>query len=170
MSGRQIVLIGCLALLAIGLVIAGVLGYLLANLVEDPKGLKVTLDSPDFVSVGKAFDLNIKVENTRDQRALQVTSIDIADDFLGAFLVVSATPQILSSEDVFLDNSRSFTFEIDIPPGESRTFTFNLRPLEAGLHRGDVDVCEGMKFLTVMAQVYVNPEDGTSTEPAELIE
>jgi hypothetical protein len=53
------------------------------------------------------------------------------------------------------DNRRSFTFDVSLPPGESRTFTFRLRAEKPVLNRGDVDVCEGLRFITGMAQTSV---------------
>ena len=54
-----------------------------------------------------------------------------------------------------IDNKRSYTFDRPVKPGETARFVFKLRPVKAGLSRGDIDVCEGMRFLTTQAQTLV---------------
>jgi hypothetical protein len=44
---------------------------------------------------------------------------------------------------------------MQVPAGETRVFAWKLRGVESGMFRGDVDVCEGMQFLTSMAQTRV---------------
>ena len=42
-----------------------------------------------------------------------------------------------------------------IPAGQTNVFIFKLRAVKAGVFSGDVDVCEGQRFLTDTAQTEV---------------
>lgn len=52
---------------------------------------------------------------------------------------------------------------MELAPGESKTFTFNLRAHETGVFRGEVDVTEGMQFTSAVAQTEVGE---ASAQPA----
>ena len=145
---------GCVGLAALGLCIA--LGVWFSLVVQDPEGLRVFVDSPTDVSVGQTFDLAVEVTNERPTKMLEVSDIDLSYDYLNGFVVVRAEPSPRSREDnVPFDNSRTFTFDQSIPPGETRSFVFTLRAETPGIYRGDVDVCEGLGFTTAMAQTVV---------------
>jgi hypothetical protein len=119
------------------------------------KGAGVSIDGSTDVSVGETFELSVTVTNERPRKVLALSDIDIAEDYLAGFTVSTIEPSPRSSMHVPIDNSRSFKFDVRIPAGESRTFTFKLRAEKPGLYRGDVDVCEGARFTTVMAQTSV---------------
>src|SRR5687768_15258267 len=104
------------------------------------------------------FRLEVLVRNERPKEALKVDDIDIADDYLNGFIVVSTEPRHKSTMHVPIDNSQSFTFGQAIQPGQSNRFIFNLRAVKTGLFRGDVDVTQGMQFVTEMAQTLVKEE------------
>jgi hypothetical protein len=122
---------------------------------QDVKGVGVSVDGPTDVVVGQAFDLIVNVTNERPQKVLTLSDIDIAEGYLAGFTVSTIEPRPKSSRRVPIDNSRSFTFGVQIPPQASRTFTFTLRAEKPGVYRGDVDVCEGARFITGMAQTSV---------------
>ena len=85
-----------------------------------------------------------------------MSSIDISEDYLLGFVIVSTTPVPKSNMRIPIDASRSFIFELLIPPGETRDFSFRLKGVTAGMYRGDVDACEGLQFLTTLAQTKVS--------------
>ena len=156
-SGKKAALIGCgcLGLAALGLCIA--LGVWFSLAVEDPEGLRVSIGSPTDVSVGQTFDLAVELTNERPNKAFRLSDIDISYDYLDGFVVVSTEPSPKSSEDnAPFDNSRTFTFDQSIPPGETVSFVFTLRAETPGIYRGDIDVCEGLSFTTAMAQTVVS--------------
>lgn len=155
-NGKKAALIGCgcLSLAALGLCIAVGVWFSLA--LKDPEGLSVSIDGPTDAAVGQTFDLTVQVTNERPAKTFNLSDIDISYDYLDGFVVVSTEPPPQSSEDnAPFDNSRSFTFEQSIPPGESMPFVFTLRAETPGIYRGDVDVYEGMRFTTAMAQTVV---------------
>jgi len=58
-----------------------------------------------------------------------------------------------------IDDSRSFTFDVPVSAGTSRSFIFTLRAEKPGIYRGDVDVCEGTQIITEMAQTVVKEKE-----------
>jgi hypothetical protein len=126
---------------------------------QDVKGVGVSVDGPTDAVVGQTFELNVTVTNERPRTVLALSDIDIAEDYLAGFTVSTIEPRPKSTMHVEIDNSRSFTFGVKIPPGTSKTFTFTLRAEKSGLYRGDVDVCEGARFITGMAQTSVKKKE-----------
>jgi hypothetical protein len=89
---------------------------------------------------------------------LALSDIDIGESYLSGFLVVSTDPAPKSSMQLPFETGMSFTFDVSIPAGETQTFTFELRAESAGIYRGDVDACEGARFITALAQTNVKEE------------
>ena len=155
MNTKKAILIGCGAVTLLGLLaIAGVVMFF-GHIVKDVEGVAVTINTPMDVTVGETFKLAISVKNERKGEVLQLSDIDIADEYLNAFTVISVNPHPKSQMHVPIDNSLSYTFDRKIGAGKTEVFTWELRAEKAGIHRGDVDVCEGMQFVTSQAQTVV---------------
>lgn len=148
-------LIGCgvAAALCVALLVAFI-GFL-AYIAEDPKNITAVVDAPEQVQVGENFELKVEVANRRPKEAMALSDIDLGESYLAGFEIIGVEPTPKSSRHVPIDESRSYTFAVSIPPGTSRTFTFKLRAKTAGVYQGDVDVCEGLRFLTQQAQTRV---------------
>ncbi|MCC7072801.1 MAG: hypothetical protein IT383_15850 [Deltaproteobacteria bacterium] len=155
MSAKKIVALGCgIALVAVvGLVVMGALA--LSWLGKEPSGVVVVVDAPTEVRVGDAFPLKVTVTNQRPDERLGLSDIDVGEAYLRGFTLEIIEPTPVTTMHVPIDDSQSFTFNTPLEPGASRTFTFNLRAAQPGVYRGDVDVCEGMHFVTAMAQTVV---------------
>jgi len=155
MPSKKAIAWGCgIAVLVCLAGIAAILLFL-AYASQDVEGVGVSVNGPTDVLVGQTFELNVTVTNERPRRVLALSDIDIAEDYLTGFTISTIEPRAKSSTHVSFDNSRSFTFEAKIPPGTSKSFLFTLRAEKPGLYRGDVDVCEGARFITGMAQTSV---------------
>jgi hypothetical protein len=148
-------LLGCGLALVFGLAVIAALAWFFIYASKDPQSLRVQLGAPMEVKQGDTFDLAVEVVNDRKNKPLKVTSIDIGEDYLKGFLVVSTEPAAKGSQHVPVDDSRSFEFDVGVPPRRTNTFKFRLRARESGLFRGDLDVCEGTRFLTTMVQTDV---------------
>jgi len=155
MTTKNAILIGCGVVAGLGLILLVVVIFLVAHMAQDVEGISVNVQGPTDVAMGETFGLKVVVTNERAGKSLEVSSIDIAEEYLAGFSVISMDPEPASSTHIPIDESRSFAFNADIPAGESRTFLFNLRAEKAGLYRGDVDTCEGMRFISTMAQTSV---------------
>ena len=154
MNGRHI-LIGCGVFCAIGLLAAGVGVAFLWHVVEDPKGVVVSIEGPKTVALTEEFTVTVVVQNQRAKSVFDLTDVDISEEYLNNFLVLDTTPVATSNEHVPLVNKRSYKFNHPINAGESARFAFHLRPVKAGLYQGDVDVNEGMKSLSTQVQTLV---------------
>lgn len=155
MTSKKAIALGCG--IAAGVVLAGIAALVLFIVYasQDVKGVAMAVNGPQDVTVGETFKLEIVVTNERPRKVLALSDIDIGEAYLEGFTVSSTDPQPQSSMHVPFDNSRSFTFGVQIPAGTAKTFTFTLRAEKAGVFRGDVDVCEGTRFITGMAQTAV---------------
>lgn len=155
MKTKSVVLLGCglvlLCVLLLGLAGGGFFYYM----VQDPPDLLAWVESPDQVAVGDEFALKVFVVNERKTDSLKITSIDLGESYLDHFTVRETQPRAISSQHVPIDDSQSFGFNAVIAPGNTNVFTFQLRAANTGVHRGDVDVCEGIRFVTLMAQTKV---------------
>jgi hypothetical protein len=159
MKAKKALLIGCgsLLLLTLATLIAVVL--FLNNVSKDVEQVAVTVNSPADVVVGQTFDLEVIVKNQRSNKVLRLSDIDIAEIYLAGFTVSSTRPTAKSNMHVPISNSRSYTFDVPIAAGATETFIFTLRAEKPGIHRGDVDVCEGMRSITGMAQTVVKEKE-----------
>ncbi len=155
MTTKKAVLLGCgIAALAGFLAVAAVVGFIF-YVSQDVKGVAVAVNSPTDVVGGQTFELAVVVTNERPRKAMALTDIDIEEAYLSGFTVSSIDPNPKSSMHVPVANSRSFTFDTPIPVGGTRTYTFKLRAEKPGVHRGDIDVCEGSRSISTMAQTSV---------------
>lgn len=155
MSNKRLLAIGCgIVFLFCGALFLALVGFL-AYAIQDPEGVGLRVEGPDEVAVGETFDLRVIVTNERPSDSVALSDIDIADEYLAGFTISTVTPDAESSMHVPIDNSQSYTFNVSIPPGESREFVFSLRAEQEGIYRGDVDACEGARFITQIAETVV---------------
>lgn len=160
MKTWKAVALGCGALALIGIVVLIVGVVFVAHVSKDLEGVVVTVNGPpEGVQVGQTFDLEIVVKNERARKVLQLSDVDLAEEYLDGFTVSAIKPAQKSSMHVPVTNCRSFTFDVSIAAGASQSFVFTLKAEKAGLFRGDVDVYEGLRCLTTMAQTVVREKD-----------
>lgn len=156
MSTKNALFIGCGAVAFAGVLIfcSGVAWIIYAS--QDVQGTSVSITSPLDVKVGETFTMIVNVTNERDTNALRVSDVDISDAYLAGFVILSTDPVPDTTMHIPIDNSLSHTFDTSIAAGDTRTFAFTLRAEQAGIFRGDVDVCEGSRFITRTAQTVVS--------------
>jgi hypothetical protein len=152
---KKAIALGCGITALVAVVVIVVIVVFCVYVSKDVEGVAVAVNGPTPVAVGEVFDLEVVVTNERPRQALKLEDIDIAEDYLAGFTVCSIDPTPKSNKHVPIDNSRSFTFSVQVPARSARTFKFKLRAEKEGMFRGDVDVCEGARFITGMAQTVV---------------
>ncbi|MBI3097370.1 MAG: hypothetical protein HYY93_03860 [Planctomycetes bacterium] len=152
-----LIILAVVAAVIVTAVAAAVLFFV--HVSQDVEGVGVDVKSPATVTVGDTFDLVVTVRNTRTGKDLTVSDVDIGESFLAGFTISSVNPEPKSSMRVPIEGGQSFTFDARIPAGGSRSFTFRLQAEGAGIYRGDVDVCEGLRFVTRMAQTVVEEKE-----------
>ena len=155
MAVQKILRVGCGFVVGIAVVLVIVFGVCVYYGSQGLEGAAFTVKSPMDVRVGEVFDFVVEVTNARAEKTLELGDIDVSEDYLAGFTVVATEPEAKSSMHIPIDNTLSFTFDTSIPAGETKAFTFKLRAETAGMYRGDVDVCEGIRFTTRMAQTVV---------------
>jgi len=155
MSTTKIIALGCGIAALVGVLAVAAVVLFFVHVSKDVEGIAVAVNGPADVAVGQTFELEVTVTNERPRRVLMVSDVDIAEDYLAGFTVSSVSPTPKSNKHVPIDNSRSFTFGVQIPPRTAKSFKFKLRAEKPGLFRGDVDICEGARFTTEMAQTVV---------------
>ncbi len=155
MNTKHAVMLGCGLLLLVAVAaIAGVAGFLY-YFAEGVKNVSVDVNVPEEVVVGDVFDLEVTVSNDRAKQGLEVSDVDISEEYLAGFTIVSVMPKSKSNMHVPLANSRSYTFDLPVKHGETKTFSFKLRAEKPGIYCGDVDVCEGLRPVTAQAETVV---------------
>ncbi len=160
MTGKKACLLGCAAALLVVIGVVAVIIGLLVYVSQDVEGVAVSVQAPLDVRVGETFDLAVQVTNQRSGKVLKLSDIDVADEYLAGFTVLATEPAYKSSMHVPIDNSQRFTFATPISAGETQVFVFSLRAEKSGIFRGDIDICEGARFISTMAQTRVTAESG----------
>lgn len=155
MKTYQVVLIGCGALAAVVLMVAVAVTAFIWHVAQDPKDVSISVEGPTTVRLKEEFTVTVIVRNERPKTVFRLTDVDVAEKYLQGFLVLGTDPKYTSSMHVPFDDSRSYTFNRPVKPGDTARFVFRLRPFKTGMYRGDIDVCEGMRFLTTQVQTLV---------------
>lgn len=161
------ILIGCgiLALLGmIGLVLL-ILGVI--HMAQDPEGLEFKIEAPLEIPSGQTFQLVVHAKNTRAKKTMSVGDVDVSNDYLQGFSIVSITPKPKStmSTDLKIASIYSSTFNDKIPAGEEHTYTFTLKARKPGKYQGDVDIYVGMRSLTEVVETTVTDAKPTAAVP-----
>jgi len=154
-TGRKVAL-GCGIAAVVALVGAAGVGGCIAYVSQDPVGMSARVIAPHSVTNGETFELRVEVANHRSGKSMTISSIDVADEYLAGFKVMETVPPHRSVEHIPIDNSRSYTFEQKILAGQTNVFTFMLVARKAGDFAGEVDICEGMRLLTQIAETSVD--------------
>lgn len=155
MTTKKIIALGCGFVGLIGVLLVALFVLFVAHIAQDPENMRITVDAPTTVKQGQEFQLVVQVINDRSKGPLTVDSIDIGEDYLKGFAVVSCEPAFAASTKIPIDDSRSYEFKAPVPPGGTNQFVFKLQARQAGHFSGELDVCEGMRFLTMVVETQV---------------
>ena len=155
MKTGKAILLGCgiVSVVLLILMLGG--GVAVYQMSQDPKGMAVYLESPGKVRKGELFDLRVLVVNERKSKSLTVESIDIDAAYLEGVSIRSSDPASRSNSQLPMEGGRSYVFDKTIAAGQTNVFIFHLRAKDTGTFSGDVDVCEGWRFLTTVAETEV---------------
>ena len=99
MNTKKAIFIGCGAVTLLGILAIAGLVMFVSHVAQDVEGVGVTVSSPTDVSVGESFKLEVAVKNERNGKVLELSDIDIADEYFNAFTVMSVTPKERPSSD-----------------------------------------------------------------------
>ncbi|QTN31158.1 hypothetical protein HZ994_02060 [Akkermansiaceae bacterium] len=139
----------------------GAVGYWLVSS-ESPK-FGLTVDHPDSVLVGEVFKLKVSVKNDGSS-AMKLADLDVYDELLDGFEIVSVTPKPRSTSKVF--GILTHEFSQSLAPAQSFGIEFELRAKDVGLWGGDIDACTPLQsFVTHYTEIEVL--DAPPVESAE---
>lgn len=120
---------------------------------DAPPKFYVEMEYPDTVVVGEEFDLVLEITN-RDAGSRTLNSIDVHEDFLGGFEVVSISPSPGSNEDMW--GYRIFNFDESIKASDSLIVTMKLRAKSVGFWSGDFDFTNPLEnYVTRLPEIEV---------------
>jgi hypothetical protein len=156
MASKKKVFLGCL--LAAGLVLflsVLLVGGLIVYVTVVPEGFTVKVDGVAAARQGQEVELIVHVANERDSKPLQVSRIEISEDYFKGFNLVSTDPEMKSYMTLPLTKTRSFKFNVTVPPRQEKLFKFRLRPVQAGVFKGKVVVVEGLRSVDAVCETEV---------------
>ena len=156
MTLRTGIILGCAGLAIAAIIVGGLLGAFFLHVMEDPDGLWLTADAPDAVQVGDTFKLVVQATNQLSDREIKLGDLDISDDYLRGFAIVSVTPDPKSTSIDTFNDCTSMRFAVTLPPGATAEFVFELRAERAGRYRGEVDQFVGAQLLSMVVQTTVS--------------
>ena len=82
MNTKKAIIIGCGTVTLLGLLAIAGLVMFVAHVAKDLEGIAVSLHAPTDVTVGETFKLEVHVKNERSGKVLQLSDIDIADEYI----------------------------------------------------------------------------------------
>ena len=124
-------------------------GSCIAWLLEEPENVDITVEAPLTVMKGEPFVIDIQVTNTSEEPQL-LHSVDVYDAYLKGIAIEHTEPKYLQAFHVPIDNTQSYEFKQEIPPGGTVTVRFHAVGVKPGDYSAYVDVCinTGTNFLT----------------------
>ena len=155
--------IGCVAVV----LLAGVIGviFVVAWFVHDKPMLDAHLSLPNKVALDAPLTMLITTSNSHP-KAVTLDSIDIDDDLLEGFQVVSITPE--PTDTMHILGQRSWSFGQRVKPGESLPVRFEMTAVVEGHFSGDIDVCNpNQDYHTLLGDVVVRKGEPLSSEATQ---
>ena len=137
-NAKAIIVTAVITFVATSLVWAGIGTFLYRMWTAAPPAFEVTVEHPPSVTVGETLVLKINTKNT-SEKELRLGSIDVYNDLLDGFHLISESPKPVAKENH--QDFASFYFEQAIQPEETFSFLLKLEAKTPGFWAGDVDSC-----------------------------
>jgi hypothetical protein len=118
------------------------------------EGVMVWVKMPRRVIEGEIAILEIIVENGRLKDDFLMSGIDVDDEFLDGFKVVSIYPEPRHRDHTY--GVLELEYPVDLRPRETWELEITLRAEKPGIWIGEVDVGEGDDWITRIAQARVD--------------
>lgn len=133
------IVVGCMALCLPCTLISVLAGVGFArSLSEEPEQVQINVSDTSTASQGESLIIGISVENLADY-SQTLDSIDFYGDYLNGITIQTSEPSFVHIYD--LENGVSYSFLMDIPPGDSIIVQFHAVGVKAGEFSGSLDVC-----------------------------
>ena len=105
-----------------------------------PEDVRVGVEAPAIVEAGESFTIVATVHNDAPTEQI-LTDLDVADEYLKGINIGASDPPFSDSMHIPIDNTRSYSFDLPIPPGGSISVTFEAVALHPGDYAGEIDFC-----------------------------
>lgn len=115
-------------------------GLMVQQSLKDPENVNIVVDVPVQASKGETVTLDIRVENTATDAQL-LHSVDIDSSYLAGVVIDEAVPPFSESAPIPVVDMQTYTFEKQIPAGETLVVQLNGTAVETGDYSGRVDIC-----------------------------
>ena len=112
---------------------------------SDPENIELFIDSPTSVKKGQEFNIITTITNTSN-KAQELVSIDIDDNYLDGIVILSTTPNYSDVLYVPIDDTQSYSFNKTIEPNSEINIEFRAKAIKSGTHRGTIDFCINSEF------------------------
>jgi hypothetical protein len=120
----------------------GAAGYWL--MYKEPPSFQILVEHPETVDLGEEFEVKVSVENVGADD-VNLANVDLYDELLDGFDVISITPKPRSSEKII--GYHSYNLFKNLAPGKTHELTFKLKAKEVGFWSGDIDACNTVQNL-----------------------
>jgi hypothetical protein len=122
------------------------------------KNVDISVTAPETVTVGQDFEVLLSITNTANEDQ-SLNSIDIENVYLKGIEVIGSDPEYYESFGIAVDNTVSYSYEVNIPPGETLVVVFYCKAVSVGEFEGKMDVCinTGFNFKSVDVSTTVEP-------------
>lgn len=126
------------------------------GLLDDPQDIALKVDAPLRVRQGEVFQILVTVTNSAPT-AQTLHSLDIADAWVDGIAITSSEPPFSEASHVPIDNTWSYRYMREIPPGGSVQVALTASALKSGDWAGDIDACinSDVSFLSMPVRTYV---------------
>jgi len=116
--------------------------------------LEITLDYPQTVKVSEEFTLRVTLRNVGDGN-VPIDGLWFDDALLEGVTVVRSDPPFRGRTPLF--DATSFKYEINIPPGETTTVTFQMQAIKIGEYEGSFTASSDPGSKATRMRIVVQP-------------
>ncbi len=113
--------------------------------------LDVSVKIPTSAELGNPFSMSIAAFNPHSESVV-LDNVDIPNAFFESFDVISVDPMPPDDSPLEGFGTRTWYFNLEVPPTTTRTITFEVRPTVRGRHVIEFDVCNSTEDCTSVAK------------------
>lgn len=124
--------------LLLAVAVAAVMG--MAACSGDPQNVQISVEAPLQVKAGEKFLVKAHVKNTGD-KAQKLVSLDVGDPYLVGIAFEKTDPAFSDATHIPIDNTMSYTLNLDLPSNQEKVVTFYATALKTGDFSSKIDFC-----------------------------
>jgi len=117
-----------------------ILSSVFCTLFETPEDVQLFAEAPSAVRKGERFEIFARVINMASETQVLI-DLDVADEYLEGVVIESSRPMFWDAYHVPVDDTISYSYDIDIAPGEEVWVVFEAYAAKVGDYAGDIDFC-----------------------------